>query len=194
MEGENEEEAKEEPTEKVKESTEEANEESKEENTEEKEPKAATGQERFFLKPCAPEACDSIFVNGENLPEEGVELTHNDRVIFGNNTVFCFKFLTKHKQELTAQIKEETPEISEEDLATKLDESISHEKEIDWEYAQNEKMEKADKVRKEEQEREEKQKMEEHQKKIDEEKKMIEEQMQQKQKEYEDRMKDLGKS
>ncbi len=47
---------------------------------------------KFYLRPCAEEACDSIFINGDNLPEEGVLLGHNDRIILGNNTVFLFKY------------------------------------------------------------------------------------------------------
>lgn len=113
--------------------------------------KAATGKERFFLKPCAPEACDSIFVNGQNLPEEGIELNHLDRIIFGNNTVFCFKFYVKHKMEEIDKLKAENPEISEEELNTKVEEITNAEnKDIDWEYAQYEKIGNADQAKKEE--------------------------------------------
>jgi hypothetical protein len=66
--------------------------------------------------------------------------------------------------------------------------AIRDEKEIDWEYAQREKMEKADKVRKVYQDIEDQAKLEEKQKYEKE-----QEMMKLKQQEFEDKMKELGK-
>ncbi|CAI2387659.1 unnamed protein product [Moneuplotes crassus] len=47
---------------------------------------------KFFLRPCAKEACNTIWVNGETLSVEGAQLGHNDRIFIGASTLFLFKF------------------------------------------------------------------------------------------------------
>ena len=150
------------------------------------------------------------------MPEDGIELHHFDRIIFGNNTVFIFmnpkayelqvtEELRSQKQAEWDELKNNGTEVTqdqidqfEKELPQKVAEKVQAACEIDWEFAQKEKWEKADKTRKEEQEREEKQKQEEHQKKmqemnlkIEEEKKHTEEQIKKKQEEYEHQMKEL---
>ena len=44
----------------------------------------------FLLKACDAEACRSIYINGDELPEEGYSLNHNDRIIIGNS-ILIFK-------------------------------------------------------------------------------------------------------
>lgn len=147
---------------------------------------------------------------------KGIKLNHYDRIIFGNNTVFVFKYPDMHKKLTTERLRAEKEQeweairadggsVPEEDLNNfetelkgKVNEIISEEREIDWELAQKEKMDKTDRARKEEQDKEEQQRKEEHTKKmqemnqkIEEEKKLVEDQIKRKQEEYEKQMKDL---
>lgn len=123
---------------------------------------------------------------------------HNDRIIFGNNTLFIFKYPSFHKHEIEKRLieeheqkenlTEEDTEIFEYDLPGLILKAIQDEKEIDWEFAQREKMEKADVVRKEIQEKEDIVKQEERQRFTEE-----QEKMKLKQQEFEDKMRELGK-
>lgn len=153
----------------------------------------------YYLRPCAPEACEAIYYNGEELPKEGICLKHNDSIIFGNNTIFIFKYPELHRKNVEDKLRQEQvklwegQEVTQEqrdafdkELKTKVDESISSEKVVDWELAQGEKMEKADKVKKEEQEKIVKMKQE-----IEEERRVSDEQVKKRQEEYESRMKQL---
>lgn len=147
---------------------------------------------------------------------KGIKLNHFDRIIFGNNTIFVFKYPEMHKKWTIERLRSEkeqewesirsagdsVPESDiqnfETELEVKVAEILSVEREIDWEFAQKEKMEKTDRARKEEQDKEELQRKEEHTKKmqemnqkIEEEKKLVEDQIKRKQEEYEKQMKDL---
>lgn len=104
-------------------------------------------------------------------------------------------FLFKHP-ELYKKLTGEEPKPESEGEATeeekKEGENPDGEPEIDWEFAMNEKMSKADRFRKEEQEKIEKAKMEEHQKRVAEEKKKMEDEVKKKTEEMENKVKELG--
>ena len=161
---------------------------------------------KYTIKPKDDKACSSIFLNGDEIKPEGAELSHMDRIIFGNYTVFLFKNPGQHESDVKSKLTEEKEaewqtdldagnEVNETDktafyesLPTLVQDTIKDEPVMDWEFAQKEKSRKEEK----EQEIVQKQKQEEHQKKmnemndkIEEEKKQTEMQIKQKQDEYE---------
>jgi hypothetical protein len=94
----------------------------------------------------------------------------------------------REEQGQKADLTDEDNKNFELELPELIVQAIHDEKEIDWEYAQREKMEKADKVRKVYQDIEDQAKLEEKQKYEKE-----QEMMKLKQQEFEDKMKELGK-
>jgi hypothetical protein len=46
--------------------------------------------EKIILNSLHMEASDFIYVNGDKLGENGLELFHRDRLIFGTNSIFLF--------------------------------------------------------------------------------------------------------
>lgn len=81
----------------------------------------------IYLMATEPEALEHILVNGQKLeeqPETGVSeqrLFHLDRIVFGINTIFLFKYpLIKRKlAALTQKLREEFFKLPEEELEKK---------------------------------------------------------------------------
>lgn len=152
----------------------------------------------FRLMSGCPEAHGSIFINGNELEQDGHELIHNDRIIIGNTSVFIFKnpplVLNAHKEKLRAELSEDLEEEEKEAKLKEIEEIEEFDdgsKLLDWEYAQKEKMEIYDAIRKQEMEKREQEKEEEQRKKFEdmqikaeEERRAAEEAMKEQEKEF----------
>lgn len=167
------------------------------------------GEFQYFIKPYTPEALKYIFVNGKKIKEEGKDLKHNDRIIFGNNTVLLFKYkaLIKHdKQEKRIlKLKQERAkrraageEVDSDEEVKEEEDENSEDEEVEWEKAQTEKIELADQLRKKEEEEqqkkyeaEQKKRIQEMNAKIEEEKEQAEEKIKVQQNQFESQMKEM---
>ncbi len=46
--------------------------------------------QKFYLEPLSEQACEYTLVNGKQI-DKRIEIFHNDRIIFGTNSIFLFK-------------------------------------------------------------------------------------------------------
>jgi len=126
------------------------------------------------LAPFDSNSAENIFVNGVEI-KENTKLCHNDRIVFGSNVVFLFKYPGRESES-----------------------KIGPDQEIDWEFAQKEKMNITEKVQKEIQEMLQKKYNEENEKKIkevetkyQEDRKKVENEMGKLRNEYESKLKEF---
>ena len=83
-------------------------------------------QGEIFVEVCDEECAEYIFLNGERFSSRK-NLYHNDRIIFGTNSIFLFKNPGKEKESPNTNLNEN---------------------DIDWEFAQKELVDTMNKLKK----------------------------------------------